>query len=96
MRGLILPIARWTSNFQNLQLAVLQLRKIAANWNANDRLVVYAGSVSASTKSNPVYTLSDGGGTKSATFKGGQLQGTLTEGTTPLYAYVEKNGTDNQ
>ena len=67
-------------------------KKIAANWNANDRLVVYAGSVSASTKSNPVYTLSDGGGTKSATFKGGQLQGTLTEGTTPLYAYVEKTG----
>jgi hypothetical protein len=67
-------------------------RKIAVNWETGDKIDIYAGSVSAATKSAPAYTLSAGDGTQSAVFSNGQLQGTLVNGTTPLYAYVEKAG----
>jgi hypothetical protein len=64
---------------------------LVVTWAATDKIDVYSGSVSAATKSNPVYTLASGAGQHSATFTSGILQGTPTKGTTPLYAYVEKS-----
>lgn len=65
-------------------------QKLAVKWAAGDKIDIYAGSVSSATKGT--FTLSSGAGTQSAKFAGGTLQGTLTSGTTPLYAIVEKSG----
>src|SRR5574344_1969988 len=65
--------------------------QINLSWAASDKIDVYAGSVSTTSKISPVFTLSSGAGDKSATFTGGLFSGTVTDGTS-LYAYVEKTG----
>jgi hypothetical protein len=66
-------------------------RQIGVTWSATDKMDIYTGSISSATKSNPAFSLSAGAGTHDGTFTGGTLKGTLTSGTTPLYAFIEKS-----
>lgn len=64
---------------------------LLVKWESGDVIDVYTGSVSSTTKSSPSFTLTSGNGNNRAQFGGGSLVGTLTSGTTPVYALVKKN-----
>lgn len=67
--------------------------KIDLTWSAGDKINLYVGSVSPTTKITPSFTLSaTSSDAKTASFMGGLFPESVSEGITPLYAFVEKPG----